>query len=378
MSVIVLTGVSDVDLAVKAMKLGAFDYLTKPVDEEKLLEVLGNAIEHSILHQTIEQLPHDLTLDELNHESAFEFFHTQNQQMIRLFHQAEKIAAGDLSVFISGETGSGKEALARAMHQASHRRDKPFAAVEADSLDQDDFPAFFFGQARDWRGSREETPGLLEETNHGTIFLNNIEELSHSMQVRLLRVIQTGEYYKESSARIINADVRMIVSSSHDLTSPEYQNKFSSDLLYHLMVNSIKIPPLRERKDDIPILVDIFLKQEAEKVGKSFKAVSDEFREFLINYNFPGNIQELITIIASAVVREETDTITLDSIPPFIRKNISSGKWALEEFMPRKLDEVIREHIIQTLEHYGRNMEKAAEKLGISQEEIKRISGVNE
>lgn len=373
--VVVLTGVSDVDLAVKAMKLGAFDYLIKPVDDEKLIEVLDSAIEHSILHQSIEQLPQELTREELTHEAAFEFFYTKNNKMIRLFHQAEKIAAGDLSIFIWGESGTGKESLARSIHKASPRHEKSFAAVDVDSLDQDKFPAFFFGQAKDWKGSREETPGLLEETNHGTIFLNQIDVLSHSMQVRLLRLLQTGEYYKESSARTKNADVRIIVSSNHDLTGPEYHDVFLGDLLYHLMVNSIRIPPLRERKDDIPILADIFLSEEAEKVEKSFKGVSKEFLDFLMGHSYPGNIQELRTIIASAVVREETDILTLEAIPRFIRENISSGVWEIgQEFLPKKLDDVIKEHIVQTLQHFGKDKDKAAEELGISPEEIEKIS----
>ncbi|MCK4236087.1 MAG: sigma-54-dependent Fis family transcriptional regulator, partial [Candidatus Krumholzibacteria bacterium] len=254
--VVVLTGVSDVDLAVKAMKFGAFDYLIKPVDDDKLLEVLDNAMEHSVLHKTIDQLPKRLTRGDLAHEVAFERFPTQHPVMIRLFHQAEKVASSDLSIFIWGERGTGKEAIARAIHQASPRRDKPFVAVEADSQDPSRFPSFFFGQARDWDGSRKETLGLLEEANHGTLFLNNIDALTLPMQVRLKRVIQTGEYYRESSARIRYVDVRMIVSSTHDLTSPEYKDKFSRDLLYHLMVNSIQIPPLRERVDDIPLLSD--------------------------------------------------------------------------------------------------------------------------
>jgi len=320
--VVVLTGVSDVYLAVNAMKLGVFDYLIKPVDDEKLLQVLNNAIEHRVLHQTIDQLPRQLTQRDLGHEVAFKHFHTQNPEMIRLFHQAEKIASSDLSIFIWGERGTGKEALARAIHQSSPRAGKPFVAVEADSQDSDKFPAFFFGQARMWGGSEEETPGILEEANHGTLFLDKIETLTFQVQVRLKRVIQTGQYCRESSAKMRNIDVRMIVSSIHDLNTRAYEDKFSRDLLYHLMVNSIRIPSLRERVDDIPLLAEYFLQEEIKASGKTITRFSDQFLGCLKGYSFPDNVQELRTIVAGAVANAETDIITEDYLPPYIKEGI--------------------------------------------------------
>ena len=319
---VVLTGVSDVDLAVNAMKLGVFDYLIKPVDDEKLLEVFDKAIEHGVLHQTIDQLPSQLTRRDLGHKVAFEHLNTQDLAMIRLFHQAEKIASSNLSIFIWGERGTGKEALARAIHQASQRADKPFVVVEADSQDSDKFPAFFFGQARTWGGSEEETSGILEQANQGTLFLSHIDTLSHAMQVRLKRVIQTGEYCRESSARVRHVDVRMIVSSTHDLTSRAYEDKFSRDLLYHLMVNSIRIPSLRERVDDILLLAEHFLQEENKRMGKKITGFSREFLEYLKGYSFPDNVQELRTIVASAVASADTNIITEDYLPPYIREGI--------------------------------------------------------
>jgi len=320
--VVILTGVGDVDLAVNAMKLGVFDYLIKPVDDEKLLEVLDNATEQRILHKTIDQLPRHLTLASLGHEAAFEHFHTQNPAMIRLFHQAEKIASSNLSIFIWGERGTGKETLARAIHQAGPRADKPFVVVEADSQDSEKFPAFFFGQARIWGGSKEETPGILEEANHGTLFLDKIETLTFQTQVRLKKLIQTGEYCRESSAKVRNIDVRMIVSSDHDLTSRAYEDKFSRDLLYHLMVNSIRIPSLKERIDDIPVLAEYFLQEENKRTGKTITGFSEKFLECLKAYSFPDNMQELRNIVAGAVARAETNIITEDYLPSYVREGI--------------------------------------------------------
>ena len=372
--VVVLTGVSDVDLAVKAMKLGAFDYLMKPVDDDQLLEVLHNAMEHGELHHTIEQLPGQLKREDLVHESAFKRLTTGNPEMIRIFYHAEKMADSDLCIFIWGENGTGKETLARAIHEASPRGNKPFIAVEIDSHDPEKLPASFFGQAKDWSGSREDSPGLLEEAAGGTLFINHIESLSPPMQVRLNRVIQTGEYYWESSARVRNIDVRFIVASTHDLMDPEYKDKFSQDLLYHIVINSIKIPPLRERVDDIECLAKRFLKKYKQKAGKTISGFSGDLLELLKNYTFPGNVQELKTIISSSVANEETDLLTVDSLScclsPVFEPERRTGD---RQFLPRKLEEVIKQQVILTLDHFKQDGEKAAEVLGISIEELDRI-----
>lgn len=371
--VVILTGVSDLDLAVRSMKLGAFDYLTKPVDDQNLLQVLENAIEQRSLRLSIDQLPKQLTRKGLAFEAAFARLPTQDDAMIRLFHQAEKLAASDVSIFIWGESGSGKETLARAIHEASRRKEGPFVVVEVDSQDPEKFPAFFFGEAKDRHGSLEETPGLLEQADHGTLFLNRIGDLSLPMQVKLKRLIQTGEYYRESSTSIRKADVRVIVSAQRDITHPDYANRFSRDLLYHLMINSIRIPPLRERPGDIPLLADLFLKEESERAGKTIAGFSKECMDLLVSYHFPDNVQELITIVASAVANADTGTIAVESLPLFIRERIAQGAGA-DIFRPKRLDAVVREHVRLTLSYFGQQKEAAAEALGIPPGEIDRIT----
>jgi DNA-binding NtrC family response regulator len=374
--VVVLTGVSDVDLAVRAMKQGAFDYLIKPADDERLLGVLDNAMEHTALHRSIETLPDQLTRKDLEHEDAFDHFATQDRGMIRLFHQAEKLASGDLSIFIWGESGTGKEALARAIHEASQRKGQPFIAAEADSQDPGTFPAFFFGQDRTWSGSRDEQPGILEDANRGTLFLNHIDALSKPMQVRLKRFLQTGEYYRENSTQIRKADVRMIVASTKDLAEPEYKDTFSRDLLYHLMVNSIRMPPLRDRMGDLPLLAKALLEEERGHTGKPVEGVSEDFLDCLKGYSFPNNVQELRTIIAGAVANAESGVITGDTLPPYIRELISREEAEpAKGFTPRPLQDVVREHVLATLKHYGNRKEVAARELGISLQELDRIMG---
>jgi DNA-binding NtrC family response regulator len=369
--VVILTGVSDVDLAVRAMKQGAFDYLIKPVDDDYLLEVLNNALEHGALIHTIDQLSTQLKMEDLAHIAAFEQFPTRDPGIIHLFHQAERMASSDLSVFIWGENGTGKEALARAIHRSSPRAEEPFLAIEADSEDSGSFPPFFFGQARDYSGAREESPGILEEAGKGTIFLDNIERLSLPVQVRLKRVIQTGEYYRESSAQIRNTSVRFIVASTCDLTLPEYKTSFSRDLLYHLMVNSIRIPPLRERADDIPVLAEHFLSEEVRRTGRHIIGFSEEFLNLLKGYSFPDNVQELRTIIAGAVANEESDHLNVGSLSPYMVERLG----ALEpSFEPRILSDVVSEQVLRTIEYYRGDMNRTANELGISVEELDRLS----
>ncbi len=372
--VIVLTGVNDVDLAVRSMKVGVFDYLIKPVDDDKLLEVINDALEHSDLDMSIKQLPSELSRQGLVNRDAFDYLVTSDPEMIRLFHQAEKLANSDLTLFIWGESGTGKETLARAIHKASPRRNKPFVAVEANNFTQEQFPAFFFGQARSWSKTREEKTGFLEEADGGTLFLNHIEYLDFPMQARLKRVIQRNEYYLESSARIRRSDVRIIVSTTKDLLAPEKESSFSRDLIYHLMVTSIRIPPLRERVDDIMLLASHFLSEEASEAGKDIKGFSDESVDLLKNYSYPNNVQELITIVASAVAKEGKNIITAESLPSILseEKKITQSK-KKDEFKIRKLDDVIVEEVRKTLDYFDGDEKKSAEKLGITLKELNRI-----
>lgn len=374
--VIVLTGVGDVDLAVKAMKLAAFDYLTKPVDDDHLLQVIDSALEHRALHSSIEQLPSQLKREDLAHRAAFDVVPAQNPAMIRLLHQAEKMALGEVTIFLWGERGTGKERLARAIHHASPRRDGPFVAVDAAAQDPGKFPADFFGQARVWSGAVEERAGFLEAASGGTLYLGEVEYLTLPMQVRLKRVLQSGEYYRENSTQIRRANARFIVTSSHDLTRDVFQETFSHDLLYHLMVNSIWVPPLRDRKEDIPLLAQAFLERAMEKTGRRIAGFDPEYFEFLARYDFPDNIQELQNIVEGSVVNVEGPRITVDSLPQFIRQKIATRDREVESGLrPRRLDDVVREHVLRTLEHCGGDRDRAAQELGIAVERVRVILG---
>lgn len=371
--VLILTGVNDVDLAVKSMKRGAFDYLTKPVDDQHLLEVLDNAIEHGNVSSTIDRLPQSLSREDLDNKAAFEHLPTQDPAVIRMFHQTERMAEGDLSIFIWGERGIGKESLAKAIHNASPRVEKPFIAVDSSSHSKEEFSAELFGRALDWSGKNEEMAGFLETACGGTLFIDNIENMSLPVQVRLKRVIQTDEYYRDNSTEIRKCNVRFIVASTNDLTSAKYRDTFSRDLLYHLMINSIRIPPLRDRKDDIPILAEHFLNGEVERTGRSITGISHDLLQLLMQYSFPDNIQELRNIIAHAVVNTEKGELNRDSLSPYIRERLLPGE-VPGDFVPMKLKDKITDHVRRTLEYCSGNRRDAARLLGMEPDELDELA----
>jgi len=370
--VLILTGVNDVELAVKSMKRGAFDYLTKPVDDEHLLEVLDSAIEHGAVHSNIDDLPSSLSREDLDNEAAFDHLPTQDPAVIRMFHQAERMAGGDLSIFIWGERGTGKESLARAIHNASPREARPFVAVDSASHSSDEFSSELFGRAKEWGNGNEEMTGFLAAASGGTLFIDNIENMSLPVQVRLKRVIQTGEYYRDNSTDIIKCSVRFIVASTHDLTSSSYRDTFSRDLLYHLMVNSIRIPPLRDRPEDLPLLARYFLAQESERTGEDITEISPELMELLKQYSYPDNVQELKNIIASAMVHARGSTLDIDSLSPYIRERIIPGETS-GDFIPVKLHDKMLDHVQKTLDYCGGDMKDASGLLAISMEELSRL-----
>ncbi len=373
--VVVLTGVPDVNLAVKAMKLGAFDYLVKPVEDEQLVEVLESALRHHAMNRSIQQLPPELSREDLADPAAFEHVPTQDAAMIRVLHTAERMARSDMAVFISGERGTGKEALAKAIHKASPRCREPFVAVEAAAADPAQFPADFFGQARRWGGQEDERPGFLEQAGAGTLFLDNIDQLTMPMQVRLRRVVQEGEYYREASTEIRSSQARFVVSSTCDLTAKEYKGLFDRDLLYHLMVNNLVIPPLRERREDLPLLADHFLRRYRERFRRNVHSFHPSWFDALARYDFPDNVQELRSIVkASLVATDDGQPITVDALPTWIRDRIEGG--APDPLAaPEPLREVEREHVQRAMRYYKGDRERTARELHITVSELDELLG---
>ncbi len=368
--VVVLSGINDVELAVRSLKLGAFDYLSKPVEDELLLEVLRKAISTRSLKSSIERLPTRLSRGDLDHEEVFARLKTRNPKMIRIFHQVERMASGNLNIFIRGELGTGRRTLARVIHEASPRRDHPFVAVNAASHDPELFAALLFGVAPGWQGDSEGRTGLIEQAHMGTMFIANIGRMTKPAQRRLDRLIRTGEYYREGSTEVRHIDIRLITASSRDLTSDIYDATFSRQLLYRLRTNVVNLPPLRMLPDDIPLLAEHFLAREAREAGRGEMFLDPELGELLKEYHYPGNHEELRDIIAISVHKVEGDTMTITSLPHYVLRRLRLGREEAGGFIPSTLEEAKREHVARTVKFLAGDRNVASEKLGISLDEV--------
>ncbi len=371
--VVVLSGVNDVELAVRALKLGAFDYLAKPVEDHFLLKVLGEAISSRSLKRSIERLPSGLERGDLDHKEAFARLKTRNPKMIRIFHQVERMAAGNLNIFIHGELGTGRKTLARVIHEASPRHYHPFVAVNAASHDPEQFSALLFGVARGWQGDGLGRTGYLEQAHLGTLFIANIGRLTRPVQRRLDRMIRTGDYYREGSTEVQQIDVRLITASSRDLTRDGYDDTFYQQLLYRLRTNVVNLPPLRMLPDDIPLLTEHFLARETREAGRGEINLDPALAELLQGYHFPGNHEELRDIIAISIRKVDGDTMSITSVPHYILRRIRMGREVAGGFIPQPLEEARREHVARTVTYLHGDRTVAAEKLGISLDEVNAV-----
>lgn len=367
---IVLTGVEDIDLAISAMKLGTYDYLLKPVDEALLFKTIDSAIEEQEkLRPEVNQLSQEL-FNELKYKDVFSGIITQDNRMIKLFHIVEKFAETDNCVLIWGESGSGKELIAEAIHKISKRRDKKFVAVNAGAFAQELFSSEFFGVEKGaFTGATKDKAGFLEEANGGTLFLDEIGELSLPTQVKLLRVLQEEEFYRLGSTRNIKVDVRIIAATNKNLFEEIQKGNFRKDLFFRLNINSIALPPLRERKGDIRLLSNYFLNIFNAKYNKKIMRISDAVLNCLKAYSFPGNVRELMNIINSAMIVESSEELRKKSLPGYFVEN-NHAHVAVEaeddDDLPCTLVEMEKEHISRVLRFTRNNKTRAASILGIS------------
>ncbi len=365
---VVLTGVEDIDMAIKAMKLGISDYLLKPVEEEKLMEVLESGTRMQKLSRTEKEEPKPFTLDELAHPEAFSGILTQNKEMLQIFHHVEKFARTDNSILIWGESGAGKELIARAIHDISKRSDKNFIAVNAGAFADELFTSEFFGhQKGSFTGAVSDKKGFLEEANGGTLFLDEIGELSLPIQVKLLRVLQEEEFYRLGSTQNVKMDVRIIAATNKDLFQEIKRGNFRKDLFFRLNINAIHLPPLRQRPEDIPLLANHFFDQYKKRYEKDIKGISDSVMNLLKGYAYPGNIRELMNIVNSAIVVESGKELRKSSLPSYFLENSRPLPEGAEGAIAMKsLQEVEKEHIARVLAHTNHNKTLASKILGIS------------
>ncbi len=362
---IVLTGVEDIGLAVAAMKLGALEYLTKPVDNDRLLNLMHTALEHRRASRSAES--ESTAAAHLRFKEAFKEIVTQDTRMNEIFATVEKMAVTDNSVLVWGESGTGKELIARAIHRISKRNGQHFVAVNAGTFASELFASEFFGHNQGaFTGATSSKRGFLEEADRGTLFLDEIGELALPIQVKLLRVLQEGEFFRLGSTKNLKVDVRIIAATNKNLHEEMKKGNFRKDLFYRLNINSVYLPPLRERKGDIPLLAYHFLRRFCQTNSKKIDKISEGVMKALNQYDYPGNVRELMNIVNSAVIVESSNELKKKSLPSYFLENLGFGDSGPPDTPLKTLQEVENEHIKRVLAYTGGNKTKAAQILGIS------------
>jgi len=361
---VIVSASDEVATAVQAMTLGASDYLVKPLNSDKLVALVNRTLEKYNLQDELARFGRKKVFEELRNPQAFSGMVAEDESMALVFHQVEAVAGTDYSVVINGESGTGKEMLAQVIHLLSNRSKAPFYAVNMASVSKTIFEDEFFGHAKGaYTDAASDRRGFFEAANGGTLFLDEITELDPALQAKLLRVIEEREFYRLGSTEIRNVDVRIIAATNRDINEEIIKGHFRADLFYRINMYNIKIPPLRERRDDILPLASHFLNLHAAANQKKIQGLSPELAERLLKTSFPGNVRELENMIAAAVLLEEGKTLSLASarnlLPytgPERRKNI--------ELLT--LDELEKCHIKKVLEVTGGNRPKAAKILGVN------------
>ena len=367
---VIVTATDDVSSAVQAMQYGAYDYLVKPLNSEKLIIVINRALERYNLRQGLALFEKEQSFSDLKNPQAFTDMIAEDESMALVFHQAESVAPTDYSVVISGESGTGKEMLARIIHDLSNRSNGPFFAVNMGAFSRTLFEDEFFGHTKGaYTGAVSEKKGFFEAARGGTLFLDEITELEPSLQGKLLRVLQESELYRLGSTRLENVDVRIVAATNRDINGEIEDGRFRADLFYRLNMCHIKVPPVRERKKDILPLARHFLKIHALRNEKEIDSLSQDLAGRLLEYPFPGNVRELENIMAAAILLEKGKVLTLSSVSALLA-NSEAGRGCNQELIT--LSELEKLHIQKVLEAMNGNRTRAAKILGIGLRTLQR------
>ncbi len=361
--VLVMTAYGTVESGVEAMKLGAYDYIQKPFEKDDFLLRVQKVLEHKQLLNEIEQLQ-----EELKEKYRFENIVGNSKAMLEVLSLVSKVAKTDSTVLITGESGTGKELIAKAIHLNSRRKNRAFITINCGAIPENLQESELFGHVRGaFTGAIRDKRGLFQEADGGTLFLDEVGETSLSTQVKLLRFLQDGEIRRVGDVDPIHVDVRLLAASNKELTKLIEEGKFREDLYYRLNVIPIHIPPLRQRKDDIPLLINYFVKKYAERENKSVVGVSPEAMILLTGYHWPGNVRELENVVERAVILTSYNLILPEDLPQAIREAHSrNGELSSEAEDEKTLEELEKQYIIKILEKYNWNQKVASEKLGIS------------
>lgn len=387
--VIVSTSSDDIDTAVTCIKAGAVDFITKPVEVERLLISVENALKLNKLSQENSILREYLLFDNLKHPAAFDAIITASKKMRAIFQYIEVMAKSDQPILVTGETGVGKELIAKAIGTLSGRKGA-FVTVNAAGLDDNMFSDSLFGHKKGaFTGADQPREGLICSASGGTLFLDEIGDLNETSQIKLLRLIQEQEFYPVGSDLLKKTDARLIVATNHDLSALISAGKFRKDLYYRLCAHHIQIPSLRERREDIPLLLDHFLEKAAKSLNKPRPVPSREVTALLSTYHFEGNVRELHAMVFDAVARHTNGLLTLESFVGFADngRNLCNTDLLVPS---RELDDVLyaffgRFPTIKDMEDYltssamnltNGNQRSAAQLLGIARQTLSKRLGV--
>jgi DNA-binding NtrC family response regulator len=358
--VIVMTAYSSVDSAVAALRKGAYDYVTKPFVNEDLLQSVRNALRQRELFSENRALRR-----ELDRRYSFSEIIGTSEALQQVFRLVEKVAATSTNVLIQGESGTGKELIARAVHHNSPRAERPFVAINCGALPETLLESELFGHTKGaFTGAVTSRPGLFRSAEGGTIFLDEIGEISQTLQVRLLRAVQEHEVTPVGSSAPAQFDARIICATNRDLEREVAEGRFREDLYYRLNVIEIHLPPLRERREDIPLLVRHFVRRTAREQAQGEKPVEPQAMAALINHRWPGNVRELQNAVERAFTLSG-ETIDLDSLPPRVRASAGHIEVRDPDGLRPTLAEIERRHILDTLSAVNQDKSRAANILGI-------------
>ena len=363
--VIVITGYATIESAVEAIKGGAYDFLPKPFTPDALRAIVARALDRRAL-----ALENILLRDELKASFGPDAIVGQSESMKRIEEVVRKVSPTDATVLICGESGTGKELVARAIHRHSGRSDKPFVVVDCGSLVENLFESELFGHVKgSFTGATATKYGRLELANGGTVFFDEIGNISMNIQTRLLRVLQERQITKVGSSQLIKVDVRVVAATNKDLQQATQMGTFRDDLFYRLSVVPVNLPPLRKRKCDIPLLADYFLRKYNQKRKKTVRAISDRAMKALVEYDWPGNVRELENAIERAVVLTENDVIEPSDLLYYGLSVETPSSVGMEG--PECLDDVEKDHIARMLRKYTGHRGKTAEALDIDRKTLR-------
>jgi two-component system response regulator HydG len=370
--VILMTAFGTVEVAVAAMKEGAYDFITKPLSRHDILRAVGKGLEKAELLAENRRLRAQIEAGS-GGDGSFANMVGRSQPFRAVMDTVSQVAPSEATVLVTGESGTGKELLARALHMLSSRKDGPLISVNCAAIPETLFESELFGYEKGaFTGAADRKPGRFELAQGGTLFLDEVAEMSQAAQVKLLRVLQEGEFERVGGTRTLKLDIRLIAASNRDLERAVAQRTFREDLFYRLNVIPLKLPPLRERRDDIPLLAGHFISRYSLKNARPIKGITDQALLALSAYRWPGNIRELSNTIERAVVLCRSDQVGVEDLPQHMQPEGLGGPRQLVFAIGTPLRELEQTAIRETLRYTGGDKKLAARLLGIASRTIYR------